>query len=107
MPGSLGASSRRLLQLDRPEAMTKYKLVIPIKGIMIHVSWEKSFKSMKVDYSNHLASTLVASSGETSPSPRICCGKIKLPRQDVSSWAVSTWELQEYDTTIFNQSIKN
>ena len=32
MPGSLGASSRRLLQLDQPEAMTKYKLVIPIKG---------------------------------------------------------------------------
>ena len=64
--------------------MTKYKLVIPIKGIMIHVSWEKSFKSMEVDYSNHLASTLVASSGETSPSPRIRCGKIKLPRAEMS-----------------------
>jgi hypothetical protein len=61
--------------------MTKYKLVTPIKGIMILVSWEKSFKSMEADYSNHLASPLVASSGETSPSPRIRCGKIKLPRQ--------------------------
>ena len=79
--GSLGASSRRLLQLDRPEAMTKYKLVIPTKGIMILVFWEKSFKSMEADYSNRLASPLVASSGETSPSPRIRCGKIKLPRQ--------------------------
>jgi hypothetical protein len=80
-PGSPGASSRRLLQLDRPEAVTKYKLVISIKGIMIHVSWEKIFKSMEADYNNHLASPLVASSGETSPSPRIRCGKIKLPRQ--------------------------
>ena len=71
MPGSLGASSRRLLQLDRPKAMTKYKLVIPIKGIMILVLWEKKFKSMEADYSNNLASPLVASSGETSPSPRI------------------------------------
>ena len=60
-----------LLQLDRPEAMTKYKLVIPTKGIMILVFWDKSFKSMEADYSNHLASPLVASSGETSPSPRI------------------------------------
>jgi hypothetical protein len=51
--------------------MTKYKLVIPTKGIMILVFWEKSFKSMEVDYSNHLASSLVASSGETSPFPRI------------------------------------
>ena len=59
------------MQLDRPEAVTKYKLVIPIKGIMIHVSWEISFKSMEADYSNHLASPLVASSGETSPSIRI------------------------------------
>ena len=49
---------------------------------MILVFWEKSFKSMEADYSNLLASPpLVASSGETSPSPRICCGKIKLPRQ--------------------------
>jgi hypothetical protein len=72
---------RSLLQLDRPEAVTKYKLVIAIKEITIHESWEKSFKSMKVDYSNHLASTLLASSGETYPSPKICCGKIKLPYQ--------------------------
>ena len=28
---------KSLLQLDRPEAVTKYKLVIPIKGIMILV----------------------------------------------------------------------
>ena len=62
---------------------------------------------MEADYSNRLASPLVASSGETSPSPRIRCGKIKLPCQDVSSWAVSTWELQEYDTTRFKQSTKN
>ena len=60
-----------LLQLDWPEAVTKYKLVIPIKGIMIPVPWEKSFKRMEEDNSNHLASPLVASSGETSPSPRI------------------------------------
>ena len=56
---------------DRPEAMTKHKLVIPTKGIMILVFWEKSFKSMEADYSNHLASSLVASSRETSPSSRI------------------------------------
>ena len=68
-------------RLDRSEAMTKYKLVISTKGIMILVLWEESFKSLEADYSNHLASPLVASSGETSPSPRICCGKIKLPRQ--------------------------
>ena len=68
-----------LLQLDWPEAVTKYKLVIPTKGIMILVLWEKSFKSIEAYYSNHLASPLVASSRETSPSPRIRCGKIKLP----------------------------
>ena len=44
---------------------------------MIHVLWEESFKSLEADYSNHLASPLVASSGETSPSPRIRCDKIK------------------------------
>ena len=38
-----------LLQLDRPEAVTKYKLVIPTKGIMILVFWEKCFKSEKAD----------------------------------------------------------
>ena len=41
--------------------MTKYKLVIPIKGIMILVFWEKSFKGMEADYSNHLSSSLLAS----------------------------------------------
>ena len=69
------------MQLDRLEVVTKYKFVIPIRGITIHVSWEKSFKSMEADYSNHLASPLVAPSGETSPSPKIRCGKIKLSRQ--------------------------
>jgi hypothetical protein len=49
--------------------MTKYKLVIPTKGIMILVFWEKSFKSLEADYSNHLARSLVASCGEISPSP--------------------------------------
>ena len=68
-PGSLGASSRCLLQLDRPEAMTKYKLVIPINRIMILVFWEKSFKSLEVDYSNRLTRSLVASCREISPSP--------------------------------------
>ena len=58
-----------LLQLDRPEAVTKYKLVIPIKGIMILVFWEKSFKSLEADYNNRLARSLVASCGEISPSP--------------------------------------
>jgi hypothetical protein len=58
-----------LLQLDRPEAMTKYKLVIPIMGITILVFWEKSFKSLEADYSNRLARYLVASCGEISPSP--------------------------------------
>ena len=48
---------------------------------MILVFWEKSFKSLEADYSNHLTSPLVASSGETYPSPKICCGKIKLPYQ--------------------------
>ena len=62
-------------RLDRSEAMTKYKFVIPTKGIMILVLWEESFKSLEADYSNHLASPLVASFGETSPSPRIHCDK--------------------------------
>ena len=68
-PESPGASSRGLLQLDRPEAMTKYKLVIPIKGIMILVFQEKSFKSLEEDYSNHLSRSLVAYCGEISLSP--------------------------------------
>ena len=58
-------------RLDRSEAMTKYKLVIPTKGIMILVLWEESFKCLEADYSNHLANPPVASSGETSPFPRI------------------------------------
>ena len=53
-PGSLGASSGGLLLLDQLEAVTKYKLVIPIKGIMILVFWEKSFKSLEADYRNRL-----------------------------------------------------
>ena len=51
----------RPAQLDRPEAVTKHKLVIPTKGIMILVLWEKSFKSKEADYSKHLASPLLAS----------------------------------------------
>jgi len=49
--------------------MTKYKLIIPISGIKIFVFREISYKSMEADYSNHLASTLVASCREISPSP--------------------------------------
>ena len=37
---------------------------------------------MEADYSNHLASPLVASCGEISPSPRIHCDKIKSPTRD-------------------------
>ena len=66
---SLGASSRGLLQLDWLEAMTKYKLVILIKRIMILIFWEKKFKSLEADYSNRLARSLVASCREVSPSP--------------------------------------
>ena len=69
-------------RLDRFGAMTKYKLVIPTKGTMILVLWEESFKSLEADYSNHLASPLVASCGEISPSPRIRCDKIKSPTRD-------------------------
>ena len=49
------------MPLDWPETVTKYKLVIPIKRIIILVFWEKSFKSMEADYRNRLASPLVAS----------------------------------------------
>ena len=49
---------------------------------MIFVFWEKCFKSLEADYSNHLASPLVASCGEISPSPRIRCDKIKSPTRD-------------------------
>ena len=70
-----------MLQLDRPEAVTKYNIVIPISGIKIFVFREISYKSMEADYSNHLASPLVASCREISPSPWTLCGKIKLPRQ--------------------------
>ena len=59
---------RSLLQLDLPEAVTKCKLVIPIKGINILVFWEKSFNSMEADYNNYLASPLIASCREISPS---------------------------------------
>ena len=62
--------------------MTKYKLVIPTLGIMILVLWEESFESLEADYSNHLASPLIASCGEISPSPRIRCDKIKSPNRD-------------------------
>ena len=58
-----------MLQIDRPEAVTKYKLVIPISGIKIFVFRKISYKSMEVDYSNHLASPLVASCREISLSP--------------------------------------
>ena len=60
---------RSMLQLDRPEAMTKYKLIIPISGIKIFVFREISYKSMEADYSNHLVSPLVASCREISLSP--------------------------------------
>ena len=62
--------------------MTKYKLVIPIKGLMILLFWEKSFKSLEANYSNHLASPLVASGEEISHSPKIRCDKIKSPNRD-------------------------
>ena len=58
-----------MLQLDGPEAVTKYKLIIPISGIKIFVFREISYKSMEADYSNHLASPLVASCSEISLSP--------------------------------------
>ena len=69
-------------RLDRSEAMTKYKLVISTKGIMILVLWEENFKSLEADYSNHLTSPLIASGGEISPSPRIRCDKFKSPTRD-------------------------
>ena len=62
--------------------MTKYKLVISTKGIMILVLWEESFKNLEADYSNHLASPLVTSGEEISRSPRIRCDKIKSPTGD-------------------------
>jgi len=58
-----------LLQLDWPEAVTKYKFGIPIKGIMIIIFREKSFKSLEAAYSNRLAKSLVASCKGISPSP--------------------------------------
>ena len=73
----LGSPGRGLLQLDRPEAVTKYKLVILIKRIMILVFWEKSFKGKEADYSNRLTRSLLASCKGISPSPWIHCDKIK------------------------------
>ena len=78
---SPGSPGRGLMQLDWPKAMTRHKLVIPTKGIMILVFWEKSFKSMEADYSNRLARSFVASCGEIPPSPWIRCDKIKSPYQ--------------------------
>ena len=72
---------RSLLQLDRPEAVTKYKLVIPAKRIMILVFWEKSFKSKKTNYSNRLARSLVASCKGISSSLWIQFDKIESPHQ--------------------------
>ena len=68
-------------RLDWSEAITKYKLVIPISVIKIFVFREISYKSMEADYSNHLASPLLAFSRETSPSSKIRCDKIKSPDQ--------------------------
>ena len=58
-----------MLQLDRSDAVSKYKLIIPISEIKIFVFREISYKSMEADYSNHLASPLVASCREISLSP--------------------------------------
>ena len=44
-----------------PRLLQSSKLVIPTKGIMILVFWEKSFKSKEADYSKCLASPLLAS----------------------------------------------
>ena len=60
---------RGLLQLDRPEAVTKHKLAIPTKGIVILISWEKSFKCKEADYSKCLTRPLLASCKGISPSP--------------------------------------
>ena len=42
-------------------AVQAYKLVIPMLGITIHVSWERNFKSKEADYSKRVASSLLAS----------------------------------------------
>ena len=47
----------------------KVQLIIPISGIKIFVFREISYKSMEVDYSNHLAGPLVAFCREISLSP--------------------------------------
>ena len=67
--GPLGSPGRGRLQLHWPEAVTKHKLVIPTKGIMIIVFWEKSSKCKEADYSKRLASSLLASCKGISPSP--------------------------------------
>ena len=67
--------------------MTKYKLIIPIKGIMILVFWEKSFKSLEADYSNFLARSLVAFSKEFLLLPEYVVIRLSLLTRNVSSWA--------------------
>ena len=97
----------RPAQLDRPEAVTKHKLVIPTKGIMILVFWEKSFKSKRQirvvasqDLFLHLAKEFLLL-------PEYVVTKLSLLNRDVSSWVTTTWEPQEYDTTRCNSSSKN
>ena len=52
-----------------PRPLQGTNLLFSFAGIMILVSWEKSFKCNEVDYSKHLARTLLASSKGISSSP--------------------------------------
>ena len=82
------------------------KLVIPTKGIMIFISWDKSFKSKEADYSVsqvlflHLAKEFLLL-------PEYIVTRLTLPTRDASSWELPSWKSQEYDTTRCNPSIEN
>ena len=65
---------------------------------MILLFWEKSFKSLEANYSNHLASPLVASCGEFLLLPEYVVTRLSLLTRDVSSWAPRNRQPQGCDT---------
>jgi len=83
--------------------VTRHKLVIPTKGIMILVFWEKRFKSKEAasqDLFLHLAKEFLLL-------PKYVVIRLSRLTRDASSWKLLSWKSQEYDTTKRNHSMEN
>ena len=87
--------------------MTKYKLVIPIKGNNGTRNLGARFKSLEADYSNHLARSLVASYKKFLLLPEYVMTRLSLLTRDVSSRAPRNRQPQGCDTTRPNSSTEN